>query len=279
MEGSAAEPFRAFRSGAIHPAVGRVTPSPYVDHMASHEQEFSKNQIDRAGATLRRFGVDPPVLDQAAIDDYEHAVRTVGEYRRSFGDALQRVRMGLTSVTSTLDIKGVAITQRAKRFQRIVAKLARFPTIRLSQMQDIGGIRVVVDGLDEAEGMSDHITKAWHSAVVRHDNYIRAPQSSGYRAHHIVVLRQGRPIEIQIRTERQHEWAIGVENASLDLGIELKWGGGPQVVRQRLRSLAEIAAHLDRSEDVLAKLLALARAYHEPSTAGIVEDEKGGATP
>ncbi len=51
------------------------------------------------------------------------------------------------------------------------------------------------------------------------------------------------------------------------------------MVRQRLRSLAEIAAHLDRSEDVPAKLIALARAYHEPSTVGIVEDEKGGAAP
>jgi hypothetical protein len=195
--------------------------------MASHAQEFSKSQIDRAGVTLRAFGADPPLLDRAAIGEYDDAVQAVGEYRRHFADALLRVRMGLTSFTGTLDIEEVAITQRTKRFRRIVAKLTRFPTTRLSQMQDIGGVRIVVEGLDVAERMSTHIATTWSDHVVRHDDYISTPQSSGYRAHHIVVLRQRRPIEIQIRTARQHEWAVGVENASLGLGIELKWGTVP----------------------------------------------------
>jgi ppGpp synthetase/RelA/SpoT-type nucleotidyltranferase len=247
--------------------------------MSSHSQEFSKSQIDRAGVTLRALGMDPPLLNRATIETYEDAVRTVDQYRRGFADTLLRIRMGLSSFTRTLDIEDVAITQRTKRFHRIVTKLIRFPTTRLSQMQDIGGVRIVVEGLDVAERMSDHVGTTWNDEVVRHDDYISTPQSSGYRAHHIVVLRQRRPIEIQIRTARQHEWAVGVESASLGLGIELKWGDGPRAVRARFRSLAEVAAYLDRGEAVPPRLVALARAHGDPDARGIVDDDEGGTAP
>ena len=229
--------------------------------------------------TLRALGGDPPILDRAAIDDYEDAVQTVGEYRLSFADPLLRVHMGLASFRGTLSIDDAAITQRTKRLGRIVTKLTRFPTTRLSQMQDIGGVRIVVDGLEAAERLSDHVAAAWNNDVVRHDNYISTPRSSGYRSHHIVVLRQGRPIEIQIRTARQHEWALAVETASSSLGIELKWGDGPQAIRAHFHSLAEVAAYLDRGETIPPQLLALARAQGEQDAAGIVDDEKGGTAP
>lgn len=44
----------------------------------------------------------------------------------------------------------VEVTQRLKRFIMIYDKLQREATLDLSRMQDIGGVRAVLDSIDEA---------------------------------------------------------------------------------------------------------------------------------
>lgn len=54
------------------------------------------------------------------------------------------------------------------------------------------------------------------------------PAPSGYRAIHVVVLRDGHLVEIQLRTPRQHEWAEAVERTGLHTRHDLKEGQGPE---------------------------------------------------
>jgi len=99
--------------------------------------------------------------------------------------------------------------------------------MRLSQMEDVGGCRAILaGGAPEIAGVLRRIRKnKW--AVVSYDDYVKAPKVTGYRAIHVVVLRDQHRIEIQLRTPGQHEWAEAVERASATTGFALKYGDGP----------------------------------------------------
>ena len=65
----------------------------------------------------------------------------------------------------------------------------------------------------------------WGDACKRFSNYVDRPRESGYCAIHIVVVQNGRMIEIQLRTQRMHLWAELVENLSGLLGTNYKQDG------------------------------------------------------
>lgn len=92
----------------------------------------SKTQIDRLGDRLKKGR------------HTESDLRLLEDYRRSFGEAYE-------TVVRTLRQRGELPTGRlAKSTVSIVEKLRR-ESIRLSQMQDIAGCRVVVRNVLEQE--------------------------------------------------------------------------------------------------------------------------------
>ncbi|MEH3033648.1 MAG: hypothetical protein PGN07_06335 [Aeromicrobium erythreum] len=65
----------------------------------------------------------------------------------------------------------------------------------------------------------------------------------GYRAQHIIVVRNGRAIEIQLRTQGQQEWADAVEAADTRWGfrgVNLKDELGPEELKEYFRVAAEM---------------------------------------
>jgi ppGpp synthetase/RelA/SpoT-type nucleotidyltranferase len=104
------------------------------------------------------------------------------------------------------------------------------------------------------------IVRNWD--VTRIYDYIVEPKTTGYRGIHVVVRRDARLIEIQLRTPGQHEWALAVERTESRLEIPgLKDGlGPPDLVRYFNRAAYAIALEergsapdiaFDREFDVL----------------------------
>ena len=189
-------------------------------------------------------------LFMALPPDEREAVRRALEivewYRGSFATPLLKVRMGLKSFVDTCGYPDARIAQRHKRLPRIMHKLIRYPSMQITTMQDIGGCRVILPALEAVETLRKHIHRRWKAQIVDEDDYVAAPQESGYRAIHVIVRRDDRLIEIQLRTRRQHRWADTVEALSRRMGVELKWGGGPERVMAAFRHLADAMADLDR---------------------------------
>ncbi len=87
--------------------------------------------------------------------------------------------------------------------------------MRLSTMQDIGGLRAVLDNPDDAYALLDlyRFSKTRHTLFTFND-YIEKPKKDGYRGIHLVYKLSKEPsifLEIQIRSHLQHIWATGVE--------------------------------------------------------------------
>lgn len=236
----------------------------------------SKTRVDKAGRRLRAQALDPVILEAAAAELRRNDILAVDMYRQLYADPLLKVRMGLTSFATTIGISDVAITQRTKRYSRIVAKLVRFPGQRLSQMQDIGGIRIVVNGLAESNAMVERILHQWSEQIRRHDDYASNPQPSGYRSHHVVVRRDDRLIEIQVRTENEHTWAENVESTGRLIGVELKWGDGTSEILSYYELLGQVVDLLDRGLIVPAALSRRTKAAQDQARKGIISVLKGG---
>lgn len=96
-------------------------------------------------------------------------------------------------------------------------------------MQDLGGMRIV--GAFDRRGQDDLV----RSVCGLFDGEARAPKvidrriapMYGYAAVHVIVFPDDAPIEIQVRTEWQHEWAELFEKLADLVGRDIRYGAPP----------------------------------------------------
>jgi putative GTP pyrophosphokinase len=134
----------------------------------------------------------------------------------------------------------VSVTQRLKKLSTILDKLQRYPTMRLTGMEDIGGVRAVLPTQAAADDVSRRLRKNWK--VHRYRDYVRTPKDSGYRALHLIVVKQGVKIEVQLRTYLQDYWANQVERDSRHLRIDYKSGKGHDAVHAYYVAMSDFLA-------------------------------------
>lgn len=188
---------------------------------------LSKTQVDRLGDRLKT----------GTITDDD--LRILEEYRRSFADAYEFVAAAIRDQLS-LEPTG----RQSKSTPSIVDKLKR-ESIRLSQIQDIAGCRLVVKNIVEQDSVVKSLAELFEKVVVvdRREN-----SSHGYRAVHVVLSSGGKSVEIQVRTLLQHLWAELSEKFSDRFGIALKYGGGNPNLLQVLTALSEVVSAIEALE-------------------------------
>lgn len=178
----------------------------------------SKSQIDRLGERLK------------AGQFSEEDLRELDAYRLAFAESYEAV---MAAIRQELELTPTG--RSAKSTTAIVDKLRR-ESIRLSQMQDIAGCRIVVGTIRDQQNVVSRLSWLFpqHELIDR-----RRTPSHGYRAVHLVVWIADRPVEVQIHTTLQNLWAGLSERLSDRLGIELKYGGGDPNFRSTLDGLSE----------------------------------------
>ena len=203
--------------------------------MAWTGRKYTKGQIDRAGEALIALGKDDPAR--------EEAIAVVDNWRACHAYPLQVIKMTLLNRAKKITPRAL-IAQRMKRRPSIEIKLLDNPNMKLSQMQDIGGCRAVLQNVKEVRRLVD-VYKKFHAKSGKGQSkgrsswdgseafdYIKNPKPDGYRSVHLIFRFQspsperkifnGQRIEIQIRSNLQHAWATAVETAQLFTGQALK---------------------------------------------------------
>lgn len=212
--------------------------------MASQPSLPSNKAIDRSGIALRDWWLTP----RAPVDEgIRAAARIAFDYRESFAYPLRKVNGGLRQFVAR-EADEVVVSQRLKRMPTIVDKLTRHPNMKLTRMQDIGGCRTIVPSRKEIDGVMARIVRNWH--VKRIYDYAAEPKPlTGYRAVHVVVERDERLIELQLRTPSQHRWAVEIERAGSRLDMpRLKDGEGPDEL-VRYFELASLLLALEEEDE------------------------------
>lgn len=187
----------------------------------------SKTQLDKLGDRLR------------AGSRNEADLRELDEYRRSFRPAYD------WAIGTLQDVRIEKTGRPAKTPGAIIEKLRRQP-IRLTQIQDIAGYRLVCNDAPD----QDLIVSVIASRFPKHqiDDRRKKP-SHGYRAVHVIVTAEGgKFVEIQVRTRAQHRWAELSEKLSDLYDPAIKYGGGPVLAQEGLASYSETVRHCEELE-------------------------------
>ena len=143
------------------------------------------------------------------------------------------------------------VVGRVKTVDSIKEKMTRrviAPDVIENDMQDIAGIRIMCQFVDDIYRVVDLIHQRQDMQVIEERDYIQNAKPSGYRSYHMVIeysvfLPDGPKkiiAEIQIRTLAMNFWA------KVEHTLNYKYQGKyPEDISKRLKSTAEAAYKLD----------------------------------
>jgi hypothetical protein len=134
---------------------------------------------------------------------------------------------------------GVLPTSRVKNTGTILEKLERHGGSWLKSIQDLAGMRIVADVNRSGQDELVRRVVAEFSEESRTPRVVdrREVPSHGYTAVHVVVFPDGIPVEVQVRTRLQHEWAEMFEKLADRVGRGIRYGNPPDHWDKKVRAL------------------------------------------
>ncbi len=159
------------------------------------------------------------------------------------------------------------VTGRVKPVASILDKANKkgIPLDRLeTEMQDIAGLRIMCQFVDDIEVVVDLLRKRNDFEIVEERNYISHKKASGYRSYHVVIRYPVQTItgekkilvEIQIRTLAMNFWA------TIEHSLSYKYDGMiPEDIQIRLQRAAEAAFRLDEEMSLIRDEIREAQAF------------------
>jgi len=205
-----------------------------------------------------------PLLTNSKVDELGDRIRCDKDISKQDINLLNKFRVTYQSVEQqvlpivqvSLSKNKVILTQRKRKtVNSIQHKLERFPKMRLSQMQDIAGCRVVVEA---TQIHTNTITELLSATLKKSECNIKIiPRDTelGYRATHFIVKVDKRFYEIQLRTYAQDIWANVVESLSKqDNGLKYGENISQATLQKKLKHLSEVLYKIDAQNLPFAKL-------------------------
>lgn len=136
-------------------------------------------------------------------------VKEINEFLASKGiegeakldEAMAEIRKHLKEVHIDAKLSG-----RPKQFFSIWNKMQKY-NIPLEGLYDILGVRLHTRSVKDCYGALGIVHKFWKPIPGRFKDYIAVPKPNMYQSLHTTVLFDGKPLEVQIRTEEMHRIA------------------------------------------------------------------------
>ncbi|MGF6256849.1 RelA/SpoT domain-containing protein [Ensifer sp. LBL] len=212
----------------------------------------SKSQIDKAGTILSDATRE---YDERSLE-LEYIFE---DYRKKHLEPLTRLTLEIQEWLQSYDQK-YYIAQRLKRRPQILRKLRRL-SVRLTQLQDIGGCRIIVDKNSDVDSLitfiRSKIADSGFAAIIRETDYRELGRDdTGYRAYHIILEISGCRTELQLRSRIQHYWSESIERTSVIYGKRLKEKEGRAEIIEYFKSFSnalhsiETNQHIDSFEEI-----------------------------
>jgi GTP pyrophosphokinase len=151
-----------------------------------------------------------------------------GERQKYVDGVLDSARARLRDAGVKADVDG-----RPKHLYSIYEKMV-IGGKEFNEIYDLAGLRVLVESIRDCYGALGAIHSLWKPVPGRFKDYIAMPKSNMYQSLHTTVVGpQGRPIEVQIRTNDMHRTA--------EFGIAAHWRYKEGREGKKAKEAAELA--------------------------------------
>ncbi|MDQ2095842.1 RelA/SpoT family protein [Rhodalgimonas zhirmunskyi] len=126
--------------------------------------------------------------------------------QKETGDVIQQITSDMKYELKQAGLSA-RVLGRAKKPYSIWRKMQE-KELSFSRLSDIYGFRVLTESEEDCYAALGVIHRRWRAVPGRFKDYISQPKSNGYRSIHTTVSgRNGRRVEVQIRTYQMHEVA------------------------------------------------------------------------
>ncbi|WP_049645590.1 RelA/SpoT family protein [Candidatus Rhodobacter oscarellae] len=126
--------------------------------------------------------------------------------QKDTGDAIDKINVDIKAEMRKAGIPAI-VRGRAKKPFSIWRKMQE-KQLSFARLSDIYGFRVLVETEEECYRVLGAIHQRWRAVPGRFKDYISQPKSNGYRSIHTTVSgRDGKRVEVQIRTHQMHDVA------------------------------------------------------------------------
>ncbi len=128
------------------------------------------------------------------------------EREKTTKEIIKLINKKLKEKNITAEIYG-----RAKYFLSIYKKMQK-KNLDIDEIYDLIAVRIITQTIPECYGALGVVHDLWRPLPHRFKDYISVPKANGYQSlHTTVITKDGRKLEVQIRTEDMHQMAeVGV---------------------------------------------------------------------
>jgi guanosine-3',5'-bis(diphosphate) 3'-pyrophosphohydrolase len=173
--------------------------APIAHRLGIHAIKWELEDLAFATLHPRKYREIKELVSQQR-EDRERYVAEAGAY--------------LAAELQTLGISA-QIAGRAKHFYSIYSKMTKRGR-EFNEIYDLTAMRVIVESVKDCYGAVGAIHSLWKPLPGRFKDFIAMPKFNMYQSLHTTVIGpEGRPLEIQIRTEDMHEMA--------EFGVAAHW--------------------------------------------------------
>ncbi|MBK6918092.1 MAG: bifunctional (p)ppGpp synthetase/guanosine-3',5'-bis(diphosphate) 3'-pyrophosphohydrolase [Deltaproteobacteria bacterium] len=180
-------------------------PEPERRGIARETMEVYAPLANRLGIWQMKWEFEDLAFRALEPQTYREIKALLADKRTARTAAIEQVITLLRERVGELGIDA-RVSGRPKHIYSIYKKMQR-KRLGYEQIYDVSAVRVIVDRIEDCYGVLGMVHGLWTPIAGEFDDYIARPKGNDYRSLHTAVVGpDGKPLEVQIRTQEMHEY-------------------------------------------------------------------------